>query len=696
MNRRHLVLGLSALLATAAFAAPPPETAPPNGGAAAAAATREPAGVQALLGDMDTQVDPCRDFYDYACGGWLAHTERPADHATWGRSFSTINEENREIVRAILEDAAAHPGTDPAGDPDRARVGHLYASCMDSSRIDAAGAKPLAPYLTEIDGVQDLKTLFVTAAKLDTIGVPTLFRMSVRADFKNPRQNIAQLGQGGLGLPDRDYYLSKDPKKKEILDRYPGHVAAMLTLTGESADAAAQHAQEIVAFETRLAEVSKPRAELRDPDATYHKIDRAGLEKISPRLPWKAFFDATGYPAIEEINVQTPEFFEQLDAILAETSPAVLREYLRWHLAHDTAPFLSQPFVDADFEFYDKLLSGQETIEPRWKRCVDFTNRALGEAVGRVYVEKKFPGSSKATAQEMLRDVEAAFESNLPGLDWMDDATRKKAMEKVAALAGMIGYPDTWRDYSSMTIVPDDFFADAVAARRFEFDRQAKKIGHPVDRSEWHMNPQTVNAYSNPTANQIVFPAGIMQPPFFDKDFPAAMNYGGIGAVVGHELTHGFDDQGRKFDAEGRLSEWWSPAVAKAFETRAQCVRDQYSAFEVEPGVHVNGKLTAGENIADIGGLKEAYVAYQSYQKRHGEEQEIPQLTNDQLFFVAYAQNWCSLSTPEAQRMRVTVNPHSPAEFRAIGAVSDNPYFAKAFGCKPGDPMVPKDRCVVW
>jgi len=692
MNRRQLVWSLSALLATAAFAAPPPAAAPSETSSGTTTSAQTPAGVQALLGDMDTKVDPCQDFYRYACGGWLAHTRRPADHPVWARSFSTVQEENREIVRKVLEDAAAHPGTDP----DRARVGHYYASCMDTSRIDAAGAKPLAPYLAEIDRVHDLATLFATAGTLDRLGVRTLFRMSTRADSKNPRQNIAQFSQGGLGLPDRDYYVSQDPKKQAILEKYPGHVAEMLTLIGESQDAAAQHAKEIVAFETRLAEASKPRAELRDPDKNYHKIDRAGLEKLSPRLPWKAFFDATGYPAIEEINVRTPEFFEQLDAILADTSPAALREYLRWHLVHEAAPFLSEPFVEADFDFFDKRLSGQETIEPRWERCVDFTNRALGEAVGKVYIQQKFPGSSKATAQEMVRDIEAAFGSSLPGLDWMDAATREKAKEKVAALASMIGYPDTWRDYSSMTIVPDDFFANVEAASRFDFDRQAKKIGHPVDRSEWHMSPQTVNAYNNPPQNQIVFPAGILQPPFFDKDFPAAMNYGGIGAVVGHELTHGFDDQGRKFDAEGSLREWWSPAVAAKFEARAQCVRDQYSSYQVEPGVHVNGKLTAGENIADIGGLKEAYLAFQSYQERHGEKREIPELTNDQLFFVAYAQNWCSLVTPEAQRMRVTVNPHSPAEFRAIGAVSDNPDFAKAFGCKVGDPMVPKNQCVVW
>ncbi|HKI86525.1 MAG TPA: M13 family metallopeptidase, partial [Thermoanaerobaculia bacterium] len=512
----------------------------------------------------------------------------------------------------------------------------------------------------------------------------------------NPRRNIAQFAQGGLGLPDRDYYVSKDPKKKAILEKYPAHIATMLSLIGESKAEAAKHAKEIVAFETKLAEVSKPRDQLRDPDKNYHKIDRAGLEKLSPELPWKAFFDATGYPEIKDINVVTPKFFQKLNVILAETNPAVLREYLRWHLAQSKSSALSDPFVNASFDFYGKLMRGQEQIEPRWKRCVDYTNRALGEAVGKVYVKQKFPGESKAKAEEMVRDIEAAFESNLPQLDWMDAATRKKAEEKVAALANMIGYPNKWRDYSSMTVVPDNFFADSVAASEYSFNREAKKIGNPVDRSEWFMNPQTVNAYNDPTQNEIVFPAGILQPPFFNKDFPAAMNYGGIGAVVGHELTHGFDDQGRKFDAEGRLREWWSPTVAKKFEKRAECVRNQYSSYEVEPGVHVNGKLTAGENIADIGGLKESYVAFQNYQKRHGDKREIPQLTNDQLFFVAFAQNWCSLATPQVLRMQVTVDPHSPTEFRAIGAVSDNPYFAKAFNCKAGDPMVPKNQCVVW
>ena len=692
MSNRSLVLGLSALLTATTLAAAQPQGATSGTTPNATMTQQETSGVQALLADMDRKADPCQDFYQYACGGWMAHTKRPEDQPIWARSFSTVREENREAVRKILEDAAAHPGTDP----DRARVGHFYAACMDQSAVDAAGAKPLAPYLAKIDRVNDVKSLFATAARLDRIGVRTLFGLFVYPDFKNPRRNIAQLTQGGLGLPDRDYYVSTDPKKKAILDKYPAHVAEMLTLIGESKGAALKHAAQIVAFETELAKVSKPRAEMRDPDKNYHKIDRAGLEKLSPGLPWKAFFDATGYPGVKDINVMTPGFFKQLDTILAKTDPAVLREYLRWQLVHSKAQVLSDPFVNASFEFYSKLLRGQQKIEPRWKRCVDFTNRALGEAVGKIYVKERFAGESKARAQEMVRDIEAAFESNLPSLDWMDEATRKKAVEKVAALANMIGYPDKWRDYSSMTVVPDNLFANSVEASLYEFNRQAKKIGEPVDRSEWHMNPQTVNAYNSPTQNEIVFPAGILQPPFFSKDFPAAMIYGGIGAVVGHELTHGFDDQGRKFDAEGRLHEWWSPQVAEKFEKRAQCVRNQYSSYEVEPGVHIDGKLTAGENIADIGGLKEAYVAYQKYLKRHGDTQEVPELTNDQLFFVAFAQNWCAMASPQYTRMQVTVDPHSPPRFRAIGAVSDNPNFAQAFSCKVGDPMVPKNQCVVW
>jgi putative endopeptidase len=556
--------------------------------------------------------------------------------------------------------------------------------------------KPLEPWLQMIDGVQNAESLFTVTGELQRVGANPLLRIGVDADFKNPRLEIAQFSQGGLGLPDRSYYVSDDAKKKEILAKYQDYVATMLGLLGESDADAATHAGQIVQFETELAKVSRERADLRDPDKTYHRLDADGLQKLTPDLPWPSMFAALGSAQMKEINVETPEFFEGLQKTLASTDSSVLREYLRWQAVNNAAPALSKPFVDAHFAFYGKTLQGQEEMRPRWKRCVNFTNHALGEALGKLYVEKRFAGSSKAKAQEMIRDIENAFESNLPSLDWMDDTTRARAKEKVAALANKIGYPDKWRDYATLGVRRGDFFANVVSGAEFETARQLRKVGNPVDRSEWFMTPQMVNAYNNPLQNEIVFPAGILQPPFFSKDFPAALNYGGIGAVVGHELTHGFDDQGRKFDAEGRLREWWEPAVAKKFEQRAQCVRDQYSAYEIQPGVHLNGKLTAGENIADIGGLKEAHSAYESWEARHDPGQATPKLTNEQLFYVAFGQVWCTLATPEVERVRVSVDPHSPPKFRVIGAISDNPDFAAAFDCKAGDPMVPKNQCVVW
>ena len=442
--------------------------------------------------------------------------------------------------------------------------------------------------------------------------------------------------------------------------------------------------------------MSRPAADLRDPDTLYHKIDLAGLQGLTPKLPWAPFLDAVGHPDVHAINVATPKFFEGLEPAVLATPMETLRNYLEWSLVNATANRLPAAFVDAHFDFFGRKLSGQEEIRPRWKRCVAATENALGEEVGKVYVERRFAGDSKQIALEMIGDIQAAFAADLPTLTWMDDETRQRALDKAKAVIDKIGYPDQWRDYSGLTVTPDRYFANAAAADAFELDFQMDKIGHPVDKKEWSMTPQQVNAYYNPLVNEIVFPAGILQPPFFERDFPAPMNYGAIGAVIGHELTHGFDDQGRKFDAEGRLREWWQPEVAKRFDERAQCVEDLYSTYEVEPGVHVQGALTLGENIADIGGLKQAYSAYQLWQQRHGAPQLATDLTPEQVLFVSFGQVWCSKASKEVERLQVTTNPHSPARFRVIGPVSNNPAFAKAFHCPAGSPMAPKDRCEVW
>ncbi len=648
----------------------------------------------AVLTSMDRTADPCQDFYRYSCGGWLDATKLPADQSRWSRSFSTITERNREIVRELLEDAAAAPG--PAG-TERQKIGDLYASCMDETAIESAGLAPLEPLLATAAAVSGPDSVLRAAGALGREGINSFFGAGPVADFKNPTMTLFFMSQGGLGLPDRDYYLSEDAKKQEILAKYQEHVGRMLAMSGVAIDTAGADAAKIVAFETELARASRPRAEMRNRDKLYNKLDREGLEKLAPGLPWAAFFEALGKPEIRSINVAVPEFYQALDRLVQATPIETLRAYLRWNVVNQKADFLPDRFVTADFDFYGKTLSGQAEIQARWKRCVATTSGALGEAIGKLYVEREFAGNSKQVALEMIQDVERAFEANLPRLAWMDDATRARAVEKARKVANKIGYPDAWRDYSNVAIRRSDFFGSIGAATRFESDRQLAKVGNPVDKSEWLMTPQLVNAYYLSTNNEIAFPAGILQPPFFHKDFPAAMNYGAVGAVMGHELTHGFDDQGRKSDGDGVLREWWEPQVAAEFEKVAQCVDDQYSAFEVELGVKVNGKLTLGENIADLGGLKQAYDAYQAWQARHGEPEPFaPGLSHDQLLFVSFAQVWCTVASPEFLRQQVTTDSHSPGRFRATGPPMNSLAFRELFGCQPGDPMVAAPTCTVW
>lgn len=647
-----------------------------------------------VLSSMDSDADPCQDFYRYACGGWLDATELPADEARWARSFSVIRERNREAIRDILEDARKNPG--PPG-TDRYRIGRFYGSCLDEQAIEDKGLKPVEGLLRSIDQADDTAALFGLAGRLQRRDVEAFAGLGVLPDFKDPDLNLLAVGQGGLGLPDRDYYVSEDPNKQDVLEAYEAHVAEVLELSGMEPEAATSSADAVVAFETRLAEAARPRAEMRNPDALYHRLDRSGLEKLSPGLAWDAFFAGLGQPTLREINVLTPEFFEALETSLGETELSTLQAYLRWHVLNAHAELLPKRFADAAFEFYGKTLQGRQERQVRWKECVDATEDALGEAVGKLYVEEMFPGDSKDVALTMIRDIETAFEENLPELAWMDAETRHRAVEKMEAIQNKIGYPDEWKDYSSLHPVPDDYFSNAVAARDLETERELRKVGQPVDPKEWGMTPQMVNAYYNPLQNEIAFPAGILQPPFFYRDYPPAMNYGAVGTVMGHELTHGFDDQGRKFDPEGRLREWWAPEVAERFETQAQCVEDQYSAYEVEPDLNVQGDLTLGENIADIGGLKQSWEAYRRWKQRfRGEIPTAPGLTDEQLFFVSYAQIWCSKSTPEVTRMRVTVDSHSPPQFRVIGPISNHPAFAETFECAPGTPMNPEDKCLVW
>jgi len=694
MSRLTLaVVSMTVLVAAAAAAEQPTAGQPAPAPAQGPTLTAEQIAAD-VLAAMDRSADPCRDFYRYACGTWIAETALPADKPQWVRSFSVVRERNRELLREIIEEAAGS-STD---DPSNRLVGDYFGACMDEAGVEQAGIAPLRPILEAIEGVDGAGSLFRVTGALYRQGIEPLFGLGVFADFKDPGTNVAHLVQGGIGLPDRDYYVSDDPTKQQLLAEYQEHIGRMLALLGEEPSAASAHAADVVAFETELAKASRDRTAMRELDRQYNRVDRAGLARLAPGLPWGSFFEAAGHPEVDDLNVRTPEFFEALERLVASTDPGVLRSYLRWSVVDQVADQLPAAFVAADFELYGRKLSGQQEIEPRWKRCVSDTSDSLAEPIGKLYVERAFAGDSKAKALEMIRDIEAAFDANLDSVAWMDDATRWRSHRKLVAVRNKIGYPDAWRDYSSLRLTRSGYFANAAAVAAFDLDFATGKVGRPVDRSEWAgMPPQTVNAGYNPIGNEMLFPAGILQPPFFHRDFPAAMSYGAIGLGIGHELTHGYDDQGRKFDPSGALNEWWEPDVAERYTRQAQCVADYYGALEVEPGVRVNGELTLGENIADIGGLKLAHQAYQAWRDRHGAPTPLIEgMTDDQLLFVAAAQLWCTVASPEYLRQIVTTDPHTPGRFRATGPMANVPAFAEAFRCEPGTPMNPVARCEVW
>lgn len=680
-----------ATTAPAAPAAPPTVQRP-------SLSTGDPVGAS-VLAAMDTTVDPCVDFYQYACGGWLRKTGLPADKARYGRGFGELADRNLAVVRTILETAAAN-AQKPKANPVDAKLGAAFSACMDEPEIEALGMTALAPLLSQITAVVDEATFYTTVGKLHGSyfggNNGPLFLIAVEPDSKRPDVYIAHVLQGGTGLPDRDFYLKTDAQSMQLLGAYQNHVATMLGFLGESVDVAATQAAAIVAFETRLAGIATPRAELRDPDKTYHLLGTTGLQNLDPKIPWQNYFTALGYPKIDvNLNVMTPTYFKELGAIVRQTQVDTLRAYLRWLVLRAAAPHLGKTVVDADFRF-NSLLDGAKELSPRWERCAQLVNFNLGELVGQQFVKERFAGDSKAVALDMIHHIEQAFEEGLPALSWMDPATRARAVEKMKALRNKIGYPEKWRDYAKLKISRHDHLGNVVAARRFNFTRDADRIGGKVDDSEWEMPAAIVNAYYNPSHNQMVFPAGILQPPYFSASFPMAMNFGGIGMVMGHELTHGFDDQGRKFDGKGVLREWWDPSASQKFAGRAQCVSDLYSGIEVLPGVKLNGQLTLGENIADFGGIKEAHAGYRTWQKTHTETPPIQGLTNDQLFFLGFAQGWCSHETAESQRLRAMTDPHSPPKQRVNVPLTHFSGFWEAWQCAPGTPMHAPQPCEVW
>lgn len=694
MRRATLGILISPALALACAKTDTASAPPPAADASQAteqAAQPSPV-AQGVLAALDQQTSPCDDFYQFACGGWIANTELPGDKSRWTRSFGVLRENNRALLKDALQQAAQNPGADP----EAQKLGALYASCMDETAVEKAGIEPLVPMFEKIAKVKNLKAFMELTGELHRGAGRPLFGMYVGPDDKNPQQNIAHMYQGGLGLPDRDYYLSE--KRKELLEGYRAHVAKNFEFVGESAESAKKIADDVIAFETQLAELQLTRVERRDPDKTYNKIDIGGLKKQVRGLDWGKYFAATGHPDVVEINVDSVAYFKGMAKLLKKTKRQTQHDYLRWTVIRSAAPHLSKSFVDENFAFYGQQLRGQKEMEVRWKRCASSVDRSMGHALGKRYVEKAFAGDSKAIALDLIKRVEAAFETNLPQLSWMDDATRARAVEKMEAIRNKIGYPDEPRSYEGLTIQPGNYYGNVLAARAFNADYNANKIGKPVDPTEWRAPPQIVNASYSGTRNEMWFPAGILQAPFFDQDYPMAMNFGGIGMVMGHELTHGFDDQGRKYDGSGTLRAWWDEKAVKAFEERTQCVGELYSAQEPEPGLHVNGDLTMGENIADLGGLKQSFLAYRKWAEENGGDAEphVPGLTNDQLFFVANAQVWCTKQTAEALRVQVATDPHSPARYRVNVPMMSTPQFAAAFSCEAGAPMAPTNRCEVW
>ena len=642
--------------------------------------------------NLDKTCKPCEDFYQFAMGGWMKANPIPPEYSTWG-SFSVLLDKNQQNLRQILE--AAAKANAAAGSNER-KIGDFYASCMDTAAVDAAGAKPIEAELLRIAQVKGGMDLQAEMAHLQESGIDAMFRFGSRQDAKDSTQVIASAAQGGLGLPDRDYYLREDEKSTKLRDDYVKHVAKMFELLGDSSDKAAGEAGTVMTIETTLAKASMSNVDRRDPNKTYHRMKIEELRALTPNFSWEAYFKTTGYPRLVETNIGQPEFFKALDAQLTATPLEDWKTYLRWHLLDATAPGLSEKFVTEDFEFHGKALRGAKEILPRWKRCVQATDRNLGEALGQVYVQKYFPPEAKAHALEMVHNLVAALREDLQTLPWMGPETRAQATGKLEAFGVKIGYPDKWRDYSALKIDRTSYMQNELRGAEFEFQRQLSKIGKPVDRTEWGMTPPTVNAYNRSSMNEIVFPAGILQPPFYDPKADDAVNYGGMGAVIGHEITHGFDDQGSKFDAKGNLKDWWSAEDSKNFKERSQCVSDQFDGYVVEGELHENGKLVLGESIADLGGLSISYAAYEKSLQGKQRPADKDGFTPEQRFFLGWAQVWGANTRPEFARLQTNTDPHPLPRFRGNGPLSNMAEFAKAFGCTKGEAMVRGQVCKIW
>jgi putative endopeptidase len=676
----HVGSAMALLLATSGALAQGQQPAPPP-----------LRGVQ--VGDINRAVDPCTDFFEYANGSWRAANPIPASMPRWSRRWAA-GESAKDHLREILETAAA---TRAQRGADEQRIGDFYAGCMDETQADRLAAKPIEPLLAEIDAVRTGADVQRLIARLHRIAIPVPFGIFADADNHNPSFVIAHVYASGLGMPDRDYYLKPEQRFKEARDKYHAYVRRLFELGGSSAAQAKVAADVVLRMETQLAQASLDNVALRDPQATDHKMPLAELKKLTPSFDWQAYYTALGVQPVE-LNVLEPKFMQELDRQLRTTGVADWKTYLRWHVLDSAAPSLSSAFVQEEFGFRGAFLNGAKEMKPRWKRCVEATDSLLGEALGKKYVEKHFPPQAKARMQELVKNLQLAMRETIEGLDWMSQETKTRALEKLATFHPKIGYPDRWKDYSSVSVTRDNYWESVLAGRRYAVDDNLGTMNKPVDRARWGMTPPTSDAYYDPLRNEIVFPAGILQPPAFSVDAADSVNYGAIGVVIGHEISHGFDDQGAQFDAQGRLKNWWTEADLRTFQERGQCVVRQFDNYFVEPGLHHNGKLVLGESIGDLAGAKIAYRAFKISQRGTPPAPVIDGFTPDQQFFIAWGQFRGDAVRPEFARTMVQGDPHPIGKYRVIGPLANLPEFQQAFACKVDAPMVrpAAERCEVW
>ncbi len=639
---------------------------------------------------IDRSANPCENFYQFACGKWLTRTQIPEDKPRWSRSFDEIHERNLNDLRRILEEMA----NEKKKTSEPGKLGAFYQSCMDEKRVEKEGIAPLHELFQRVDKVKNPQDLFKVLADLHRHKVWAFFDIDAEQDFKDATQMISYLDQSGLGLPDRNYYLEQNKRSKKLRSRYLKHVAKMLELIGYPKDRSERAAKSIMALETEIAKVSKTRVERRDLKKMYNRVERKGLAKLAKRIRWNIYFKALGFPDLTAISVTSPKYFKAIDRLVAKTPRPILKDYLKWHIVHNYAPTLTKAIVDEDFSM-NQAFTGQKVQKSRWKRCVAAADEALGELLAKPYIKLRFSGNSKAAAEQMVQAIAKSFGNILKKLDWMDAKTKEFALKKLSTISFMIGFPANWKKYPFD--ITESYTRNMMAAMAYDLKYTLEKIGKPVDRTEWSMTPQTTNAYYNPLKNQMVFPAGILQPPFYSAEANFAVNLGAIGYVIGHELTHGFDDQGALFDEKGNMKNWWTADVEKRFKQKNECVVKQYDKYEVLPGVKLNGKLTLGENIADMGGIKISYQAYQILaQENSNSKLQVEGFSEDQLFFLAVGQAWCSKYRDDFARLRAKTDVHSHPIYRVNGSLSNLPAFAEAFSCKQHSAMNPAKRCEVW